>query len=154
MSKGYNLIMTRQEQVNRFVAAIGAVKRNLTSSHGQQIGVSRAQAEMLFMIKLHKLNSVGELATALEITSGAVTQVIEGLVQDGLLARVRDEQDRRIVHIEFTAEGESKFRELRRHHLSNITRLLEPLTDGEIAALAELLDKVTAQRPVSASSHE
>ncbi len=49
--------------------------------------------------------TTGELATALGITSGAATGVVDRLEQAGHLRRERDTRDRRKVHLRFGEHG-------------------------------------------------
>ena len=50
-------------------------------------------------------SSPGELSTELELSSGAMTNRLDRLEQDGLIRRVRDPDDRRGVKIELTDAG-------------------------------------------------
>ena len=50
-------------------------------------------------------SSPGELSTELEVSSGAMTNRLDRLEQDGLIRRVRDPDDRRGVKIELTDAG-------------------------------------------------
>lgn len=48
---------------------------------------------------------VSEISTHLDVTAAAASQLIDGLVQKGYLARVEAEHDRRAKQITLTAEG-------------------------------------------------
>jgi DNA-binding MarR family transcriptional regulator len=73
------------------------------------------------------------LAEALDVSQASATGIVDRMEQRGLVARDRDAQDRRIVHVALTDQG----RELiagtvaeRRDHLAGMLGLL---TDDEIA---------------------
>jgi DNA-binding MarR family transcriptional regulator len=47
----------------------------------------------------------GLVAQQLKLSAGAVTEVVEGLVREGLVRRAADPEDRRAVMLALTAEG-------------------------------------------------
>lgn len=61
----------------------------------------------------------GELDRAQLITSGTTTHRITGLEARGFVQRVRDEDDRRVVHVQLTAEGRQVFDAAHDAHMAN-----------------------------------
>ena len=49
--------------------------------------------------------TMGELAKALGVTLGAATGLVDRLIQQGLVERVSDPEDRRLVRVRLTAKG-------------------------------------------------
>lgn len=144
----------RRQLVEQFATSLMLVKRRLMTTHGYMadIGLNRAQIEVLLTIKFQDCHTVGQLAGALGITSGAVTQVVEGLVRDGLVQRTRDDHDRRVVRISFTPAGAAKLASLRHQQLEQLVEVLAPLTETEMLQLADLLDKIAT--PAGGRIHE
>jgi DNA-binding MarR family transcriptional regulator len=72
-------------------------------------GLTNAQWMPLF--KLHqartKMMPAAELARQLNMDTGATTRLLDRLEKKGLCKRVRSIEDRRVVHIELTPEGEA-----------------------------------------------
>ena len=54
-----------------------------------------------------------ELATTVGITDATLTHHLNALEERGLVSRVRDQRDRRIQRIAFTAEGRASFERMR-----------------------------------------
>jgi DNA-binding MarR family transcriptional regulator len=74
---------------------------------------SFAQYQLLFTLADHDGLSSGELAAAAELSPASVTQMLDPLVEHGLVARGRSEHDRRIVTCSLTEAGRSVIDERR-----------------------------------------
>jgi len=70
-------------------------------------GLTDAQWKPLWLLKQGHAGTALELARAMDIDAGAVTRMLDRLAAKGLIARVRSESDRRVVHIELTPDGEA-----------------------------------------------
>lgn len=80
-----------------------------------------------------------ELAQAVGITEATLTHHLSALENRGLIRRRRDEQDRRVQRIEFTAEGRAAFAAMRDVAVSFDKRLRAALgAEGTAELLAAL----------------
>ncbi|HVW46583.1 MAG TPA: MarR family transcriptional regulator [Solirubrobacterales bacterium] len=70
---------------------------------GGQIGHSRF--ELLDVLSETEASSTGELALAAGFTAPSISRMIEALVGDGFVRRVRSDSDRRVVMVALTDEG-------------------------------------------------
>ncbi|WP_174274064.1 MarR family winged helix-turn-helix transcriptional regulator [Sphingomonas bacterium] len=70
--------------------------------------INFSQWVALKLVRDGRTRNPGELARELGHTTGAVTRLIDGLEQRGLLARNRAGGDRRVVSLVITAEGIDK----------------------------------------------
>lgn len=70
-------------------------------------GLTDAQWKPLWLIKRGHADSALDLARMMDIDAGAMTRMLDRLAAKGLIERVRSESDRRVVHIELTADGEA-----------------------------------------------
>jgi DNA-binding MarR family transcriptional regulator len=82
------------------------------------------------------------LMDELGLTSGTISVRMDRLVDEGLVHRDPDPDDRRNVRIRLTAKGRELFERVAPAHLANERRLLAPLTADEEAQLATLLRKL------------
>ena len=57
-------------------------------------------------------STVAELARWLQVDAGAMTRLLDRLEKKGLCKRVRSTEDRRVVKVELTPEGEAAIREV------------------------------------------
>ncbi len=69
-------------------------------------GLTNAQWLPLFKLRLGAAQTVAELARECEADAGAMTRMLDRLEAKGLCRRVRSVQDRRVVNIQLTPEGE------------------------------------------------
>lgn len=71
----------------------------------QQCGVTSPERGRLLWVIGDKSVRAGLVAQQLKLSAGAVTEVVEGLVREGLVRRATDPEDRRAVVLALTAEG-------------------------------------------------
>ncbi len=83
--------------------------------------------------------AAGALGRSMMITSGSVTNRVDGLERRGLVKRVRDPADRRGVLIELTPEGRRLVDEVLSHHLTVERGLVASLSTPQREQLASLL---------------
>ena len=69
-------------------------------------GLTHAQWGPLFMLRKAGTATVAELARDLQVDAGAMTRMLDRLESKGLCRRVRSTDDRRVVNIALTPEGE------------------------------------------------
>ena len=66
------------------------------------------------LLRLHKAggSTVAELARWLNVDAGAMTRLLDRLEKKNLCKRVRSTEDRRVVQVELTPEGQAAIREV------------------------------------------
>jgi DNA-binding MarR family transcriptional regulator len=69
--------------------------------------VTLAQCLVLLEVDDRERLTVGQLASRLRLDDSTLSRTIDGLVRRGLLDRVRDDRDRRVVWIGLTPEGKT-----------------------------------------------
>jgi DNA-binding MarR family transcriptional regulator len=114
-----------------------AVKEGL-AAHGVEPWEFDVLATLLRSGPPHVL-SAGALSSAAMVSSAALTNRIDRLVDRGLVDRVVDPDHRRRVLISLTDEGLALANELVEHHLANERRLLAGLAAADHDRLAGLL---------------
>ncbi|ANA79480.1 transcriptional regulator, MarR family protein [Paenibacillus vortex V453] len=94
--------------------------------------------------KLHELGSLrlSDLADTIHVTCGAVTGISDKLIEGGFARRIRDTEDRRVVHLEITPRGLDLIDQLakKRAELSHL--LYGFLSDEEVKQLNILYRKI------------
>ena len=86
--------------------------------------------------------TAGELASTGLITTGGLTLRLDRLEKAGLIVRVRDDADRRVVYAQLTAEGLELTDRVAKEHFANEDRMLSGLTPADRRQLAALLAKL------------
>lgn len=69
--------------------------------------LTHAQWMPLFKLRQAKSMAVAEMARELQMDAGATTRLLDRLEKKSLCKRVRSTEDRRVVNVELTPEGEA-----------------------------------------------
>ena len=96
--------------------------------------------------------SLGELADKLLVTGGNVTYVMDRLESQGLVARFRSRDDRRVVHAELTDEGRALVAKVFPEHaryIEHLCRHLEADEQEELRRLLKRLGKAIAEEDLA-----
>lgn len=90
------------ERLGQLAIELSVASERLRARWRHELGVSAY--EMLAITHLADAGrlTIGALGTRLALSSGAMTGLVDRLERDGRIARVRDEQDRRRVHLAIT----------------------------------------------------
>src|SRR4051812_30056279 len=78
---------------------------NVTQLTMADLGITSAQASIIFMLASCRSLAAADLAREYGINESAVTRLIDRLEKRGLITRVRSEEDRRVVRLALTLEG-------------------------------------------------
>jgi DNA-binding MarR family transcriptional regulator len=111
-------------------------------------------AGSLSIVHLHVLTilegerslSMGKLADALDVSVASATGIVDRMEQRGLVERLHDADDRRIVLVRTTAAGEAVFSELEAHRRANLEQVLSHLTNEELKGFLIGLRAMAAAR--------
>jgi DNA-binding MarR family transcriptional regulator len=113
--------------------------------YAREGGLSMSQLGALFHIHHRGSSGVTDLGDHLGVTSAAASQMLERLVQQGLILRSEDPSDRRVKQIVLTDKGLQVLQESIRARQRWLYDLAETLSDSEkeatIEALNTLIDK-------------
>jgi DNA-binding MarR family transcriptional regulator len=102
---------------------------------------ARYEALMILFYSRRGALPLGKMGIRLQVHRTAITNIVDRLERDGLVARVAHESDRRTTLAELTPEGRRVAR--RATKVLNRERFgTAPLTDAELSELSELLRDV------------
>jgi DNA-binding MarR family transcriptional regulator len=94
--------------------SVGYLMKRVLASVSQQVErrleaheLTHAQWMPLFKLRNGRGMAVAELARELQMDTGAMTRLLDRLEKKGLCRRVRSVEDRRVVNLELTPEGEA-----------------------------------------------
>jgi DNA-binding MarR family transcriptional regulator len=73
-----------------------------------------------------------------------ITAMVDRLVRDGMVQRLPDAIDRRVIRVRLTPKGGQTVQAARAPHLKFVARVMAPLDDGDLRLLIELLGKLSA----------
>lgn len=87
-------------------------------------GLTGAQYQLLLAVRGHRgAPSVGEVADHLLLRHHSAVELVDRAERSGLVRRVPDEVDQRIVRLEVTDEGQARLHQLAAAHLEELSRL-------------------------------
>lgn len=86
--------------------------------------------------------NLGELSQRLMVSPGNITSVIKRLIEDGLIRREQNPEDRRESFIHMTPQGRATFAEMARAHEAWIRSLTAGLDPAETRQMLHLLRKM------------
>lgn len=133
------------------VAVLGRLHRaelryqGLVSDHLARFDLTAASFDVLACLRRSgpaQRRTAGQLAELGLITSGGITQRIDRLEKDGLVKRVRDDEDRRKVYVQLTPKGRKAIDEILAIHFDEQEEMLLGLTRSERSQLADLLARL------------
>jgi DNA-binding MarR family transcriptional regulator len=114
-------------------------------SYARESGLSMSQLGALFHVHRIGCSGVTDLGDDLGVTSSAASQMLDRLVQQGLIRRTEDPSDRRAKRILLTDRGLHVLHESIRARQGWVAELAGTLSESEkeasIAALHMLIDK-------------
>ena len=132
---GYHITQANVPSRKAFMRHIGAPYR-----------LSPVEFTILMLVANNRDATHKQLSQALMVSAPAVTTLLDRLSERGLIARVRNENDRRSQNVRLTRRGAALQREVREISLGMERDLVRYLTEGERAILVELLQKVSRGR--------
>jgi DNA-binding MarR family transcriptional regulator len=95
------------------------------------------QMKCLCYISRHGRINLSGLAAGIHVTPANVTGIIDRLVEQGLVDRIPDNADRRVLWLSVTEKGESMLSNLREGKSGKMRELLEKLSDNELSVVSE-----------------
>ena len=128
----------REECIQEFWGAVPFAWHNMKAHVHKQAAekhdITGGQFHILRMIK-HGMHHPSELAERSKISRPAVTRLVDALVNNELVTRSADENDRRIIRLELTGRGEIMLDELFQSTYTWLNEKLQALTDDELQAM-------------------
>jgi DNA-binding MarR family transcriptional regulator len=139
--------MKRSDIIAELFDTMDIAKRSM-HGHMQTVveghAISRTQLELLFTIFHLEPTTAKQLAAKLHLTPGAISQLVEELMEQSLIQRETDPIDRRRQVISLTDEGNAVIKtfEKRRHAVMN--KVIENLSDEELVTWLKIQKHIIA----------
>ncbi|WP_353226730.1 MarR family transcriptional regulator [Novosphingobium sp.] len=88
--------------------------------------------------------TMSQLTDHLLVSNGNLTGLVNRLVDDGLISREIDPDDRRVQHVMLTEQGRSAFREMAQRHEALVDSLFAAMSDEDMDTLLRLTKTLNA----------
>ncbi len=125
--------------------------------YARESGLSISHFAAIFHLYRNGSCGVTEIGEQLGVTSAAASQMLERLVQQGVVLRTEDPKDRRVKRIVLTDKGRRILEEAIRARQSWLEELAHSLSDSEketvTSALTLLIGRVSQLTRATLSAH-
>jgi len=108
-----------------------------------ELDLSAPQVHTLLALGHEGALAMGDLARRVAVTEKTITGLVDRLQRDGLVARVRDDADRRVIHVALTPRGAALSRQMDAEVLQALGRLLGRLDAADRRDLFRIIEKLT-----------
>ena len=137
--------MNKQQYIEQLFTTMGQF-RKLMETHTHTTREERTatimQYSALKFLKHNKNSTVGKLAAHLQLSKSSATQLVERLVKIGLVERIDDKNDRRIIHLIITPVGDRKIIQLRKKFVDRMAKIFSNIPEEDIKELIRIHTKL------------
>ncbi|WP_019448353.1 MarR family transcriptional regulator [Cupriavidus sp. BIS7] len=135
-------------EIGKSVGYLLARARSMLSQGVEQelngMDMTHAQASCLMMLAKGEANTVTDLARELSTDAGSVTRLLSRMEKRGLIERTRRDNDRRVVDLSLTPEGETMVDKLPVVFCNVMRRHFDGFSQEEIDILRSFLLRLIA----------
>jgi DNA-binding MarR family transcriptional regulator len=131
----------KARELNRYINVLVFIYAEGT--RGPSAELSRQELIALRLLGFHGRRTMTKLAEEAGVAPATMTGIVEKLVTRGLLVRQRRTDDRRVVEVTLTPQGEVAFKDSVELHMRMARELLLALDEGEQEAMLMTLRKIT-----------
>jgi DNA-binding MarR family transcriptional regulator len=116
----------RDDDFRRLLAFRDGLRRfqHWSEEQARAVGLTAMQHQLLLAIRGHGADpSIRDVATHLLLRHHSVVELVDRAVSAGLVERVDDEHDQRVVRLRLTTTGAARVEALAGAHLEELSRL-------------------------------
>jgi DNA-binding MarR family transcriptional regulator len=120
----YQALAGFRYQIRRFL--------RFSEEAARQAGIEPQHHQLMLAVKGTSENAgprIADLAEHLQIQHHSAVELVDRLVQRGLIQRIRGDEDRREVHVKLTPRGERILKQLTLHHREELRTAAPALVD-------------------------
>ncbi|PFA68390.1 MarR family transcriptional regulator [Bacillus sp. AFS015802] len=110
----------------------------------KEMNLTGPQFFILYLLSTAGEMKSTELAEKLEVKPSAITVMIDRLLKNHFVSRLRDENDRRIVKLELTTVGREAFDKAKTKRREIFSRYLAYLDHDDVEQLVAIYEKLAA----------
>jgi DNA-binding MarR family transcriptional regulator len=125
------------------IAQFRLVLRELKCLGSQRLlrrGVSMSNLHVMSMLERHGTLAMSRIAEALDVSLSNATGLVDRMEERGLVERIRDGEDRRVVRVVLTATGRSVLADLEVFQADALGRILDQLDEPQLDRLVAAFD--------------
>jgi len=131
-------------EIDDLLHAMGNLTRRQTREIMTEFDVTPPQCEALMVLKEGGSLAMGELCQRVGSACSTATDLIDRMERNGLVERVRDPRDRRVIRLHITPKGDEVVERVIEASRTNLARKLQGLCDEEKEQLLRTLEQLQA----------
>lgn len=137
-------MINRKKVIEGLLQNMHAMRHKLMVGYAdkKELAITPSQGFVLRFVAKNSSANVKAIAEALNITSSAATQLIDGLVDNGYLVRKDDPSDRRVITLSLSEKAKKLFNDFQKQGLEKMTELFDALNDEELVKYVALTKKI------------
>jgi len=117
--------------------SFGAAGQTHLMRHWPAGRISLVHLNVLFVLSSEAPLPMNRLAELLDVSQASATGIVDRMEQRGLVSRERDADDRRVIRVVLTPQGEGLIADTAIERREKFARLLDLLADDDAAALLQ-----------------
>jgi DNA-binding MarR family transcriptional regulator len=142
------------DQIISQMRSIMSHQRHKWAALCQAYGLSMTHFQLLTILDADGPTAMSRLAERLNVGYPNVTGIVGRLEERGVVARVHDATDRRIVLADLTAAGGEMLRTVEEARLGHMRQLVETMNAGEQRTVLSALQMLAAARERLDAAHD
>jgi DNA-binding MarR family transcriptional regulator len=142
------------EEIIQLQQRVGHVVGQYVPEAWMDLSLTIGQLKSLFFIDFEGSTNFRKLATALGVTPPNITGIVDRLVEQGLVSRKENPEDRRMLLLETTDKGKALLAKLRESGVNRMSAILAQLSLEELAALAQGLTALARAAKYNKENHK
>ncbi len=136
--------------INEFDDKIVGIEKNfriaswMVKKKGREIlgdfDITPPQFTALYMLSGEINLTIGELSNKMYLACSTVTDLLDRMERNGLVVRVKDEKDRRVVRIKVLDKGEEMIQDVLKTRRNYIAGILEGVSEEMVESVYEVME--------------
>jgi DNA-binding MarR family transcriptional regulator len=138
-------MINREQKIAELLESFKSLKHTMafrTVGSAKMPRITPSQWGVLIMIQQRKESTVKDVAEALDITSSAATQLVDGLVTSGYVMKETNTEDRRAVTLTLSNKTRTQVDTMKKQVLQKFLKFFEVLSDKEFGQYILLNKKI------------
>jgi DNA-binding MarR family transcriptional regulator len=127
---------------NRIFLAYNEISKTINPSQLIKVDLTSSQIKVIVSFFHHGTFTMTELSRLHGVSFSTMTSMVDRLLQNGLLERLRDDEDRRIVLVRLSAKGKKMVDYLMKVRKQKLETFLCELTQDEVREFVKSIENV------------
>lgn len=109
-----------------------------------KVKLTLSQIAILDILSRNKESNMSDMARSMNVTTAAMTGIVDRLVRDGYVTRANDPADRRVIKTKLTSKGNTAVKSLLENKKRMITKIFGVLSQRERDEYLKILTRIRA----------